>query len=106
MAQASLDHGIACSHFRGLLLSCLPLLVVVASSTYQRRPGKRYRVLVSYMEVYKESVYDLLDTNSRNKPLEEWTKVTNSCSARICPVLGGQAAGRPAWLLLLLLLHH
>lgn len=81
MAQASLDHGIACSHFRGLLLSCLSLLLVVASSTYQRRPGKRYRVLVSYMEVYKESVYDLLDTNSRNKPLEEWTKVTNSLPA-------------------------
>jgi hypothetical protein len=27
------------------------------------------------MEIYKEGVYDLLDVRSRNKPLEEWTKV-------------------------------
>lgn len=27
------------------------------------------------MEIYKESVYDLLDVGTRNKPLEDWTKV-------------------------------
>jgi hypothetical protein len=41
----------------------------------QRRAHKRYRVLISYMEIYKENVYDLLDSTSRNKPLEQWTRV-------------------------------
>ena len=35
----------------------------------------RYKVLVSFTEVYGENLYDLLDDQKRNLPLEEWQKV-------------------------------
>jgi len=38
------------------------------------------------MEIYKEVVYDLLDMTSRNKPLEEWPKVSGG-------VGGGSGSG-------------
>lgn len=31
---------------------------------------------VSYLEVYEERVYDLLDVSNREKPMEEWETVT------------------------------
>lgn len=31
------------------------------------------------MEIYNEGVYDLLDVGTRDKPLEEWTKVLRVC---------------------------
>ena len=30
---------------------------------------------VSFLEIYNETVYDLLDTSHRDKPLEEWNKI-------------------------------
>ena len=35
----------------------------------------RYKVLVSFTEVFGESLYDLLDPMKRNLPLEEWQKI-------------------------------
>jgi kinesin family protein 6/9 len=35
----------------------------------------RYKVLVSFTEVFGENLYDLLDPQKRNLPLEEWQKV-------------------------------
>lgn len=34
------------------------------------------KVRVSYLEVYEDRVYDLLDVSNRDKPVEEWATVT------------------------------
>lgn len=34
------------------------------------------KVRASYLEVYEERVYDLLDISNRNKPVEEWATVS------------------------------
>lgn len=34
------------------------------------------QVRVSYLEVYEERVYDLLDGCNRDKPMKEWAAVT------------------------------
>lgn len=37
----------------------------------------RFRqVRASYLEVYEERVYDLLDVSNRDKPMEEWATVS------------------------------
>ncbi|CAM9701698.1 unnamed protein product [Scytosiphon promiscuus] len=36
----------------------------------------RYEVRASYLEVYEDRVYDLLDVSNRDKPMEEWATVT------------------------------
>ncbi|CAM9783016.1 unnamed protein product, partial [Hapterophycus canaliculatus] len=35
----------------------------------------RYEVRASYLEVYEDHVYDLLDVSNRDKPMEEWGPV-------------------------------
>lgn len=30
---------------------------------------------MSYLEVYNENIYDLLDKAHMNKPIDEWTKI-------------------------------
>lgn len=35
----------------------------------------RYKVLISFTEVFGESLYDLLDPQKRHLPLEEWQKI-------------------------------
>ncbi|KAL4158279.1 hypothetical protein PRNP1_004057 [Phytophthora ramorum] len=35
----------------------------------------RYSCYISYLEIYNENVYDLLDRSHTDRPIEEWTKV-------------------------------
>lgn len=35
-----------------------------------------FEVRASYLEVYEDRVYDLLDVSNRDKPLEKWATVT------------------------------
>ena len=37
--------------------------------------GQAFTCYVSFLEIYNETVYDLLDTAHRDKPLEEWSKI-------------------------------
>jgi len=41
----------------------------------RRSDTEVFHCFVSYLEIYNESVYDLLNREHRYKPLEEWTKV-------------------------------
>ena len=45
----------------------------------------------SYLEVYEERIYDLLDVSNRDKPMEEWTTVSLSADAEGNQVLKGLA---------------
>lgn len=48
------------------------------SSVFQainRKPGWRYRVHVTFSEIYNEALYDLLDPSQKDRPIEQWTKV-------------------------------
>lgn len=45
----------------------------------------------SYLEVYEERVYDLLDVSNRDKPMEEWATVSLSSDAEGNQVLKGLA---------------
>jgi hypothetical protein len=38
-------------------------------------PNLNYKFQISFTEVYKEAVYDLLDHEKRSLPLEQWTPV-------------------------------
>lgn len=49
------------------------------------------QVRASYLEVYEERVYDLLDASNRNKPMEEWATVSLSSDAEGNQVLKGLA---------------
>ncbi|GAB5030707.1 kif6 type kinesin-like protein [Nannochloropsis oceanica] len=56
---------------RGLI----PRAITDVYDTIRQTPDRRFKVLISYMEIYKESAYDLLDVSTRTKPLEGWTKI-------------------------------
>eukprot|EP00949_MAST-11_sp_MAST-11-sp1_P001133 g1133.t1 len=45
------------------------------SSLFQTIANANCKVLVSFLEIYNESMYDLLDSRNRNKPIEQWEKV-------------------------------
>jgi kinesin family protein 6/9 len=48
------------------------------SSVFQainQKPGWRYRVHVTFSEIYNEALYDLLDPGQKDRPIEQWTKV-------------------------------
>lgn len=34
------------------------------------------KVRASYLEVYEDKIYDLLDVSNREKPMEEWATIT------------------------------
>nr|CCA27991.1 kinesinlike protein putative [Albugo laibachii Nc14] len=41
----------------------------------EHQPRVKYACYISYMEIYNENVYDLLDSSHANLPIEEWNKV-------------------------------
>lgn len=51
--------------------------------------GGGAQVRVSYLEVYEERVYDLLDVSNRDKPVEEWATVSLLADAEGNLVLKG-----------------
>ena len=56
---------------RGLI----PRTISTLFSALRASPGES-KCFVSYIEVYNENVYDLLDSKHRNKPMERWKKLT------------------------------
>lgn len=49
------------------------------------------QVCASYLEVYEERIYDLLDVSNRDKPMEEWAAVSLSSDEHGNQVLKGLA---------------
>lgn len=46
------------------------------SKHYKRAHTNQKKVRASYLEVYEDRIYDLLDVSNRDKPMEEWETVT------------------------------
>ncbi|TMW62558.1 hypothetical protein Poli38472_005176 [Pythium oligandrum] len=53
----------------------IPRVLSTIFEEFERRSNMRYSCFVSYLEIYNESVYDLLDRSHTDRPIEEWTKV-------------------------------
>ncbi|OQR99085.1 kinesin-like protein [Achlya hypogyna] len=58
-------------HDRGMI----PRTISALFDAFETRSDMSYRCFVSYLEIYNENVYDLLDKSHINKPIEEWTKI-------------------------------
>ncbi|TYZ64400.1 hypothetical protein PybrP1_012363 [[Pythium] brassicae (nom. inval.)] len=63
----------ACLHYadRGII----PRVLSTIFEEFEQRANVRYACYISYLEIYNESVYDLLDRSHTDRPIEEWTKV-------------------------------
>eukprot|EP00936_MAST-01D_sp_MAST-1D-sp1_P000941 g941.t1 len=59
-------------HERGLIPRAIS---AVFDAFEQRRAEHSYACFISYLEIYNESIYDLLDRSHRHKPLEQWTRI-------------------------------
>lgn len=53
----------------------IPRAISTLFEEFDRRPDHTFRCFISYLEIYNESVYDLLDRSHAHKPLEEWDKI-------------------------------
>jgi kinesin family protein 6/9 len=42
---------------------------------FERRPDSEFNMYISFMEIYNECAYDLLDKNNIERKLEDWEKV-------------------------------
>ncbi|EQC32495.1 hypothetical protein SDRG_09821 [Saprolegnia diclina VS20] len=58
-------------HDRGMI----PRTISALFDAFETRRDTSYRCFVSYLEVYNENIYDLLDKAHMNKPIDEWTKI-------------------------------
>lgn len=54
----------------------IPRALSTIFEEFEKRPDMRYFCYISYLEIYNENVYDLLDRSHTEKPIENWTKVT------------------------------
>ncbi|KAG7401373.1 hypothetical protein PHYBOEH_001789 [Phytophthora boehmeriae] len=53
----------------------IPRVLSSIFEEFEKRPNMRYSCYISYLEIYNENVYDLLDRSHTDRPIEEWTKV-------------------------------
>ncbi|KAG3100731.1 hypothetical protein PI124_g16191 [Phytophthora idaei] len=53
----------------------IPRVLSTIFEEFEKRPNMRYSCYISYLEIYNENVYDLLDRSHTDRPIEEWTKV-------------------------------
>uniref|UniRef100_K3WMA2 Kinesin-like protein n=1 Tax=Globisporangium ultimum (strain ATCC 200006 / CBS 805.95 / DAOM BR144) TaxID=431595 RepID=K3WMA2_GLOUD len=53
----------------------IPRVLSTVFEEFETRVNVRYSCYISYLEIYNESVYDLLDRSHMDRPIEEWTKV-------------------------------
>jgi kinesin family protein 6/9 len=53
----------------------IPRAISAAFAEVRKRSSQRYKVFISFMEVYNENVYDLLDPSNQDRPIEAWTRV-------------------------------
>jgi kinesin family protein 6/9 len=42
---------------------------------FERRKNMEYNMYISFMEIYNENAFDLLNRQNLEKPLEKWGKV-------------------------------
>eukprot|EP00743_Colponemidia_sp_Colp-15_P006180 GILK01006645.1.p1 GENE.GILK01006645.1~~GILK01006645.1.p1 ORF type:complete len:627 (+),score=116.77 GILK01006645.1:176-1882(+) len=54
----------------------IPLTLGCIFEEFRRRPGMVYNAYISFLEIYNEHGYDLLDRDHGNVPLDQWPKVT------------------------------
>ncbi|KAL7684505.1 putative kinesin-like protein [Plasmopara halstedii] len=54
----------------------IPRTLSTIFEEFEKRPDMRYSCYISYLEIYNENVYDLLDRSHTDTPIEDWTKVT------------------------------
>jgi kinesin family protein 6/9 len=57
--------------FRGII----PRVFTLIFDEIDRRKHLEYNIYVSFMEIYNENVYDLLDSRNAETPLEQWSKI-------------------------------
>ncbi|KAF0753537.1 hypothetical protein AaE_005671 [Aphanomyces astaci] len=54
----------------------VPRVISTLFETFESRShDMSYKCFISYLEIYNENVYDLLDRAHMNKPVEEWTRI-------------------------------
>ncbi|KAG2800062.1 hypothetical protein PC129_g19600 [Phytophthora cactorum] len=53
----------------------IPRVLSTIFEEFEKRPNMHYSCYISYLEIYNENVYDLLDRSHTDRPIEEWTKV-------------------------------
>ncbi|DBA00093.1 TPA: hypothetical protein N0F65_000384 [Lagenidium giganteum] len=53
----------------------IPRVLSTIFEEIEKRTHMRYSCYISYLEIYNENVYDLLDRSHTDRPIEEWTKV-------------------------------
>lgn len=53
----------------------IPRVLSFVFDEFERRPNMEYKMYVSFMEIYNEQAYDLLDQRHVEIPIESWNKV-------------------------------
>ncbi|KAG1697094.1 hypothetical protein DVH05_017480 [Phytophthora capsici] len=53
----------------------IPRVLSTIFEEFEKKPNMGYSCYISYLEIYNENVYDLLDRSHTDRPIEEWTKV-------------------------------
>ncbi|KAG6948351.1 hypothetical protein JG687_00015527 [Phytophthora cactorum] len=53
----------------------IPRVLSTIFEEFEKRPNMHYSCYISYLEIYNENIYDLLDRSHTDRPIEEWTKV-------------------------------
>lgn len=60
---------------RGIIPRALNVAFEEIRKRKEEDPTALFKVHISFTEIYKEAVYDLLDTNKSSMPIEQWTAV-------------------------------
>ncbi|OQR99311.1 kinesin [Thraustotheca clavata] len=53
----------------------IPRTISALFEAFEARYDVNYRCYISYLEIYNESIYDLLDKAHLNQPIDQWTKI-------------------------------
>ncbi|ETW08438.1 hypothetical protein, variant [Aphanomyces invadans] len=53
----------------------VPRAISTLFDAFEARTDMTYKCYISYLEIYNDSVYDLLDRTHMNKPIEAWTRL-------------------------------
>eukprot|EP01017_Pseudomicrothorax_dubius_P037016 TRINITY_DN5372_c0_g1_i1.p1 TRINITY_DN5372_c0_g1~~TRINITY_DN5372_c0_g1_i1.p1 ORF type:complete len:572 (+),score=78.36 TRINITY_DN5372_c0_g1_i1:123-1838(+) len=56
----------------------IPRVLTLMFDQFEKRKNVEHKMYVSFMEIYNETAYDLLDRRHVNAPMESWSKVTPS----------------------------
>lgn len=53
----------------------IPRVLTYIFDEFDKRSNMEYHLYISFMEIYNENAYDLLNRQNLETPLEEWGKV-------------------------------